>query len=396
MKNYSLLVMAIAVLVSCSKRMDVQRADPDGLKNGTQFMNLKRYQYKPTVFNLMDNSTAQGVFNQKKQNTITFLRDSLWSNNAGKTLFYESTEIPAILPETRRKLYLGAILRGDQAVDVENFTPLRIPITDRNPITMYANFPTDSIYRTVMPSPIQDASYIRAALKAGTGTQVQSFTYEMNQFKKTEELKKSFGANLKVGNILDVSYLDTSAAGMQKTKVRAEFIQENFAVNIEPPIYEPFLKPTIDMGQFGGYDPLIVSSVTYGRKGIFIMESDSSYDMVRKTLSVALTLSAEMVSSLVAGDSSKLGNNFSITLGLRLTKEQRETIENSKVYVYVIGVDGKSTVQAVTGGLAGFAEVIAKSGGFSPESPGVPLYYTLNYLSDFGTFRNPFHVNVSN
>ncbi|MBZ4189361.1 thiol-activated cytolysin family protein [Niabella beijingensis] len=396
MKKYSLLVMAIAVLVSCSKRMDVQKANPDGLKNGTQFMNLKRYQYKPTVFNLMDNSTAQGVFNQKKQNTITFLRDSLWPNNAGKTSFYESTEIPAILPETRMKLYLGAILRGDQAVDVENFTPLRIPITDRNPITMYANFPTDSIYRTVMPSPIQDASYIRAALKAGTGTQVQSFTYEMNQFKKTEELKKSFGANLKVGNILDVSYLDTSAAGMQKTKVRAEFIQENFAVNIEPPIYEPFLKPTVDMGQFGGYDPLIVSSVTYGRKGIFIMESDSSYDMVRKTLSVALTLSAEMVSSLVAGDSSKLGNNFSITLGLRLTKEQRETIENSKVYVYVIGVDGKSTVQAVTGGLAGFAEVIAKSGGFSPESPGVPLYYTLNYLSDFGTFRNPFQVNVSN
>lgn len=396
MKKYFLLVMAIAVLVSCSKKMDVQKANPDGLKNGIQFMNLKRYQYKPTVFNLMDNSTAQGVFNQKKQNTITFLRDSLWPNNAGKTSFYESTEIPAILPETRMKLYLGAILRGDQAVDVENFTPLRIPVTDRNPITMYANFPTDSIYRTVMPSPIQDASYIRAALKAGTGTQVQSFTYEMNQFKKTEELKKSFGANLKVGNILDVSYLDTSAAGMQKTKVRAEFIQENFAVNIEPPIYEPFLKPTVDMGQFGGYDPLIVSSVTYGRKGIFIMESDSSYDMVRKTLSVALTLSAEMVSSLVAGDSSKLGNNFSITLGLRLTKEQRETVENSKVYVYVIGVDGKSTVQAVTGGLAGFAEVIAKSGGFSPESPGVPLYYTLNYLSDFGTFRNPFQVNVSN
>ena len=59
-----------------------------------------------------------------------------------------------------------------------------------------------------------------------------------------------------------------------------------------------------------------------------------------------------------------------------------------------MGVDGTSTVRAVTGGLAGFAQVIAECGGFKSDSPGAPLYYTLNYLSDFGTFRNPFKVHV--
>jgi len=393
LKRNLLFLAIITIIASCSKKTDVSPIDiPD---YATQLKNLKRFQYNPTVFNLssFNKKSPEGLINEKKKNTVTFLRDSVWSNGTGKTSFYESTEIPAVLPQTRIKLYLGAILRGDKAVDIENFTPLIIPVAQRNPITIYANFPTDSISRTVMPGPAQDASYIRAALKAGSGKQIQSFTYEQNQFRRTEELKKSFGANLKIGNILNVNFLDTTSAGNNKTRVRAEFVQENFSVNIEPPIYEPFLKPTVDMGQFGGYDPLIVSSVTYGRKGIFILESDSTFEMVRKTLTVALTLSADL---LGLSSEKKLGDSFSITLNSRLTNEQKAVIENSKIYVYVIGVDGTSTVRAVTGGLAGFAQIIAESGGFTPETPGAPLYYTLNYLSDFGTFRNPFQVNVAN
>lgn len=399
MKSFKPLVLLgtfLFLIVSCSKKDLVDPSTSEDVAfEDDRFKALKRFDYKPTVFDLTSFSkeSPEGIVNQKKQNTVTFLRDSIWPNNAGKTSFYESTEIPAVLPETRLKLFLGAIIRGDQAVDVDNFVPMQIPAIHRNPITMYANFPTDSIYRMAMPSPIQDAAYVRDALTAGSGQQIQSFTYEQNQFRKTEELKKSFGANLTIGNILSVDFLDTTSAGQTKTRVRAEFVQENFTVAIEPPIYEPFLKETIDMGQFGGYDPFIVSSVTYGRKGLFILESDSTFEMVKQTLNVALTLSAEMLG--VASDT-KLGDSFSVELGLRMTNEQKAVMENSKIGVYVIGVDGKSTVQAVTGGLAGFAKVIAECGGFTPESPGAPLYYTLNYLSDFATFRNPFQVNVSN
>lgn len=392
--NLNLLIVLVTIFaVSCKKTSEPELADTS--KSNSSFKNLKRFNYKPTIINLSSFSkeSPKGIVNRKKQNTITFLRDSIWAGETGKTSFYESTEIPTILPETRLKLYLGAIIRGDLAVGVDNFTPLQIPAVDRNPITIYANFPTDSISRTIMPAPSQDARYIRDALKAGSGQQIQSFTYEQNQFRRTEELKKSFGANLNIGKILTVDFLDTTSTGGQKTRVRAEFTQENFSINIEPPIYEPFLKETVDMGQFGGYDPFIVSSVTYGRKGIFIMESDSTFQMIKSTLNVALNLSAEL---LGASSSTKLGENFSVQLNARLTNEQKATIQNSMIYVYVIGVDGTSTVRAVTGGLAGFAQIIAESGGFTPESPGAPLYYTLNYLSDFGTFRNPFRVDIRN
>ncbi|GHE49359.1 thiol-activated cytolysin family protein [Sphingobacterium griseoflavum] len=392
-RTYACFIVALVATVSCQK--EAQIIDADEQSKPDMFQGLKRFPYKPTVFNLssFSNEKPEGIVNDRKQNTVIFLRDSIWPNGTGKTSFYESTELPAILPETRIKLYLGAIIRGDQAVDVDNFTPLQIAAVHRNPITMYANFPTDSIFRTVLPAPSQDARYVRDALLAGTGQQIQSFTYEQSQFRKVEELKKSFGANLKIGNILTADFLDTTSSGNNKTRVRAEFTQENFTVAIEPPIYEPFLKPTFDVTQFGGYDPLIVSSVTYGRKGIFMLESDSTYEMVRQTLNVALTLSAEMIG---ISSSNTLGENFSIELGARMSNEQKAVIENSKIYVYVIGVDGTSTVRAVTGGLAGFAQIIAQSGGFTPQSPGAPLYYTLNYLSDFGTFRNPFQVHVSN
>lgn len=396
MKNYfkyTLVALFLFFIISCKKEIS---KDASGTSDPTlSGHNLKRLAQAPTVFNLtsFDKEGPKGIINRKKQNSITFIRDSLWAGSTGKTVFYESTEIPAILPETRLKLYLGAIIRANNAVDIENFTPMAIPAIHRNPITMYANFPTDSISRTVLPAPSQDSRYVRDALKAGTGTQIQSFTYEQNQFKRVSELQKSFGASFHIAKVITVDFLDTTSTGGTKTRVRAEFTQENFSINIEPPIYEPFLKPTFDMGQFAGYDPLIVSSVTYGRKGIFILESDSSFSIVKTTLSVALTLSAEMIG--VSSDK-KLGPEFAIELKARMTNAQKSVIEHSKIYVYVMGVDGTSTVRAVTGGLAGFAQVISECGGFTPQSPGAPLYYTLNYLTDFGTFRNPFKVNIAN
>lgn len=389
-----MLLMVIAILAgSCAKEvLHVEPSTKD--QNRSQFKNFKRHVYKPTIFNLTDFSkdSLQDFLNNRKLNTVTFLRDSVWSNGLGKTTFYESTEIPAILQSTRDKIFLGAIIQGDKALDVENFVPVWGLDDVRNPITIYANFPTDSIYRTIMPSPKEDLSYIHDALKAGSGQQIQSFTYEQNLFRRSEELKKSFGANFNIGKILDVQYLDTTSSGNIKTRIRAEFTQENFTVSIEPPIYKPYLKESADMTIFNGIDPFIVSSVTYGRKGIFILESDSTYDMVRKTLQATLTLSASMVG---ASGGSELGSNFSVALGAHLTHEQKQVIENAYMKVYVIGVDGTSTVKAVVGGLAGFAEIIAKSGGFSSELRGAPIYYTLNYLSDFATFRNPFQIHVA-
>lgn len=390
--NFSAFIALFAVIItSCTK--DIVPDDP--VKQVPGLEGLKTYTFKPTEFNLSSFDTAgiQGFTKKDKQNSLTFLRDSIWPNNAGKTSFYESTDIPAVHEETRRKLYLGAIIKGESAIDVDNVNPVFLPITYRNPITMYVNFPTDSIYRTVIPSKKQDLSYLRAALSSAAGKQIQSFTYEHSQFRKTDELKKSFGANLNLGNIFTVDYLDSLSKSTAKTIVRAEFTQENFSIAIEPPIYEPFLKSNFDYSIFNKIKPLIVSSVTYGRKGLLIMESNSSYEMVKKTLNIALTLSAEMLN---VSSTNPLGPEFSAALNLRLTNEQKATLNTAQMKVYTIGTEGKSIVKAINTGLVGFAEVLAENGGFTKDNPGDILYYSLNYLDDFSTFRNQFKINIAN
>jgi len=388
-----IFMTAIGLLASCSKMKDAVPGEPQEIKG--QFSGFKTHRFEPTVINLtsFDSIEKKGFVNRNKQNSLTFLRDSVWTNGTGKTTFYETTDIPAVLPETRRLLFLGAILRGDKAIDVDNVLPEFISPVYRNPITMYANFPTDSVFRTVLPSKSAENTYIRTALAHGGTDQLQSFTYEQSQFRRTEELKKSFGANLNLGNILKVSYLDSLDNSKFKTIVRAEFTQENFSVAIEPPIEKPFLKENFNMSVFNNIRPVIVSSVTYGRKGILIMESDSSYSAVQKTLNASLNLAANML-----GISSKdsLGAKFSAELKLRLTKEQKETIASSRMKVYLIGPKGDAIVKAIVTGLPGFAEVLAASGGFTKDSPGEILYYTLNYLDNFGTFRNQFKINVAN
>lgn len=394
MRKINLLLLLSALLIASCAKKDAGPQNGKTVNTDSKLNSLTRFEYKPSVFSMSyPKSDQQVLINKRKQNSVSFLYDTPWSNGLGKTSVYESTDLPAILPETRRQIYLGAIIKGDQAINVEDVRPLNIPVKDRNPITIYANFPTDSISVTGLPSIPLQAKYLRDALKAGSGTQIQSFTYQMTQFKRISELQKSFGVNFNIGKIFNVNYLDTTSFAHYQTVVNAEIVQENFALNIEPPIYGPFLKNTVDMSQFGGVQPLIVSSITYGRKGILIMESDSTFESVRKTLSVSFTLAANLFGG---SDTTGFFSKYSATLGLHLTKAQKDIIQNSKTYVYIIGADGSTVVQAVVGGLEGFAKAIAGGGGFSASNPGVPLYYNLNYLNDFGTFRHQFRIDYPN
>ncbi|MBB5647783.1 thiol-activated cytolysin family protein [Pedobacter cryoconitis] len=408
-KNYQILKMAIcfAVLItsSCKKNNDNLSEDkgayiaPKGYVS--QFKGFPKYPYEPIETDVYDKQAIvdiQNKVNRKKQNSVDFIRDSVWIGGGGKTAFYESTEMPAVTEEIRKQVYLGAIVRGDMAGDPKDFVPVALSVEERNPITMYANFPTDSISRTVsILGPSIDKSYIRAALKAGSGEQLQSFSYEMTSYRKFDELKRSFGANVDIGGLFKLNYLDTTVHQRTQTHVMASFTQENFSLNIEPPIYKPFLKDPVNMAKFGGYDPLIVSSVTYGRKGILIMDSDSSYNMVQKTLSLVFTVTIDVKNLLGARPdaSVQLGPTLKAELGLRLSKEQKELLQTAHVKMYVLGPDGKS-IGAIVKGLEGFADIMSGGGVFSANTYGSPLYYTLNYLGDFKTFRTRFKINTPN
>ncbi|MNH00617.1 hypothetical protein D3C87_469440 [compost metagenome] len=381
------VVSTVVSLFSCKKNEIFRTNDDVPAVKGyvSQFKGMPRYSFGPIKVNVQDTESIYDLLEGRKQNAAEVIRDSVWSNGKGRTLFLRSNEIPALTENIRRQLYLGAILKGEDAGRVENFVPVSLAPDERNPITIYATFPTDSTSRVLTKlGPGFDKAYIQTALKNGSGEQLQSFTYDMASFNSYQEMKLSFNANLNIAGLFKLTVHDSTHLSNNKTRVRAEFTQENFSVNIEPPIYEPFVKPTVPKSRFGTFDPVIVSSVTYGRKGIMTFESDSSYKAVNTSITAVFNLPATKLKA--AAD----GQNL-LTLGL--SQSQVNTINNAQIKVYLIGPLGKDIIHIIQG-VKGFASLIANGGEYSWQSPGTPLYYSLNYMSDFSTHWTNFQVDT--
>ncbi|WP_104383861.1 thiol-activated cytolysin family protein [Sphingobacterium sp. HMA12] len=381
------VVSTVVSVFSCKKNEIFRTNDDVPTVKGyvSQFKGMPRYSPGPIKVNVQDTKSIYDLLEGRKQTAAEVIRDSVWSNGKGRTLFLRSNEIPALTENIRRQLYLGAILKGEDAGRVENFVPVSLAPDERNPITIYATFPTDSTSRVLTKlGPGFDKAYIQTALKNGSGEQLQSFSYDMASFNSYQEMKLSFNANLNIAGLFKLTVHDSTHLSNNKTRVRAEFTQENFSVNIEPPIYEPFVKPTVPKSRFGTFDPVIVSSVTYGRKGIMTFESDSSYKAVNTSITAVFNLPATKLKA--AAD----GQNL-LTLGL--SQSQVNTINNAQIKVYLIGPQGKDIIHIIQG-VKGFASLIANGGEYSWQSPGTPLYYSLNYMSDFSTHWTNFQVDT--
>lgn len=381
------VVSTVVSVFSCKKNEILGTNDdiPNVKGYVSQFRGMPRYSSGPIRVNIQDTESIYDLLDGKKQNAAEVIRDSVWSNGQGKTLFLRSNEIPALTDIIRKQLYLGAILKGEDAGKVEDFVPITLALNERNPITIYASFPTDSTSRVLTKlGPSVDRNYIQTALKNGSGEQLQSFTYDMASFNSYQEMKLSFNANLNIVGLFKLTVHDSTHLSNNKTRVRAEFTQENFSVNIEPPIYEPFVKETVDKDRFGKYDPVIVSSVTYGRKGIMTFESDSTYKAVNSSITAVFNLPATKLKAAADGENL-------LTLGL--SQSQVNTINNAQIKVYLIGPQGKDIINIIQG-VRGFASLIANGGEYSWQSPGTPLYYSLNYMSDFSTHWTNFKVDT--
>lgn len=307
-------------------------------------------------------------------------------DNTGKIIDFESAKMPAIFASIRKELYLGAIIKGDAASDLTNFKPVVFTEAERNPITIYATFPTDDIFREIAaPGPGADNEYLRSVLKSGSTQQIASFSFNVNQFKRYEELKLSLGADISITSLFKLPGKDDDALSAGKTRVRVEFTQENFSINMEPPIYLPFLKSTADLSKLGNTPALIVSSIVYGRKGILVVESDADYAAISEAIKATIALPLSVLKSITSSTTTVSG----------LTTAQLQLLNSATISTYLIGTGGDDLLKTVQG-LPGFAQLLAVGGEYSAQSPGVPLFYMLNSLNDFGTHYNKFQVKIYN
>lgn len=113
-----------------------------------------------------------------------------------------------------------------------------------------------------------------------------------------------------------------------------------------------------------GVDDLYVSSISYGRKLLFLFESDE----LSRTVSAILKYSFD---------------NLASKAEVNLSVEQKKIINQSHIKVYVQGGTGDASMHVITNGIEGIEEFLKEGAVFHPaNNPGSPLFYRLRFCEN--------------
>lgn len=303
-----------------------------------------------------------------KQNSTFFVKDSL----NGRFLIYETNEI-SVLPEYSSWFFPGALLAGGS---IENMRIRALPYSV-DPIDIsYSLIANNVVDHIEVPSLNATTSSISKILHNNgmTGDQLASFSYNMKQFTYYDELKLSFGMNVSIGDLFQVEGTGEKHKISKVTGLTATFIQKNFSIDMDIPQDFCVLKNNSDLSKINDYVPVYVKSITYGRRGTIMVESDDEYDLVKSAFNIAFKAG-------IVGASANLSD------------EQKRILNEARITAVVQGTKGEDAVLVVDGA-AGFNSLIKNGGVFSEFAPGVPISVVCAYVSDNSPFYSRFVIEI--
>jgi len=109
-----------------------------------------------------------------------------------------------------------------------------------------------------------------------------------------------------------------------------------------------FVQERPDPTKFGAYSPVYVSSLTFGRMGLFFLES--SYSVAEVTAALEGTLS-------------------NLSIGGSISSTYKTILNTSIIKVYATGGSGAAAVEAISG-YDGFVNFVKSGGKFNQDSRG--------------------------
>jgi thiol-activated cytolysin len=152
------------------------------------------------------------------------------------------------------------------------------------------------------------------------------------------------------------------------SKILVDFTQAYYTIDVDA-ISRPglFFDGSVTLEELQGTlgsqpnPPLYIQSITYGRRVIFTIETESSTSEVKAALEAAYKSGAD-ISGEVSGSS-------------------KSTLDTSSINAFVLGGSGEEAVGVVQG-FDGVVKYIQSGGNYSKTSPGAPIAYKLAYLDN--------------
>jgi len=277
--------------------------------------------------------------------------------------------------------HLGSLIKGNTLQDL-SFVPLseREGHYSRKPIYASVSFPADTVSGSFAPDVMATSEFFsKLMLQNGLSTaQKSSFKYEIKEFNYFSEIKTVFGSNVDIKALFYKSGSTSATVSDQISKASglvASFTQENFTVDMDLP--EPGeLYENLNMGLLNDVLPGYISSIKYGSKGVLLIESEETADVLKKTFNKAFSV----MGGLVSGTQT-------------MTADEDKVIRDAQIQIFFTGADGKSIVKQ----LGSFDELIGfiKTGtSFSPTTPGVPIAFKMRTAKTNNTIISNFSIRI--
>ena len=286
-------------------------------------------------------------------------------------------------------IFPGAILDGRSLEG--NFSPqmLKGISSGIRPITISTSLPVSgyAVPKTAIARPSSEKALVNAALtdleRVNPGeVGAASLDITSDTFRVYEELKTFYGYQ----KGLDAFLVNTNTIKQgenhlitSKSAIKIKFFQENFKIETDIPQSNELFDPTgLDMYTITkGKVPVYVKSVTYGRMGIMVIESEASmqdlFNAVYKQVGI-------------------IGNIIGIDKNM--TEKDKTIINQASIKVKYTGIGTDTSPAEMINGLSGFIQVMSANKTYSKTSPGIPIAFQLAELNTLNKLvEAPFQIN---
>lgn len=189
------------------------------------------------------------------------------------------------------------------------------------------------------------------------GQSITAFQFESTEVNTEEALSLKINAGVTYASVVTASVKAgfSYEKSNRKNKFLVRFSQTFYTVDIDQ-AGNKFLYESFDLSSFGGYRPVYVASVAYGRVGFLSVETTLDKKTFETTLAAACSYGPWTVEADVSVAKTKLN-------------------ETSTIKINLIGGSSSPT------SLESFMEEI-RNGGFSENNRGVIIAYKLRYVDD--------------
>lgn len=351
MKKEYLIIIFIEVITfcACSNEFLDNNTQKNSRGNLKKFKNIITIDSAYTYHGDLLYNTWLESYNKKMLNLKTRAMSSEDYSFFNKKFIIKSSE--ATLLYGKNYIYPGAIFEGNSLI-TQKYCPLFIQ--NRNPITLSTtlnhNTPKHTSQIITNPCLSKFSDYVKDIVKDGNFDQTEKFMFQYKRFTFYDEIKSAFGTNIDTRKLFS-SRKEHSTENKEKivksTGMYVKFFQSSFTVNMDiAPLCNQIIKGKTN------YEPAYVNSVTFGRLGFIVLETDETFEFSERC---------------IKKEFSRIFYHKTITL----SDKEKLFLNNTEFKILIIGADSDYSVQTIKG-YSHFLNLISESK-FTPTDYGVPI-----------------------